>query len=62
MTEVYKLVHGLYDVTIDTIIHSWYNRYEFSSNSLKLFPKMCLSEKIITSHAVKACMSFKEMW
>ncbi len=43
--------------------HFWYNRYKLNGNSLKLFLRICLSEKrknFFTLHAVKAWNELRE--
>lgn len=45
MIQVYKLVQGIYNVTVEPIFQFWNNRYETRGNFLKLYPRTCLSEK-----------------
>jgi len=45
MIQVYKLVQEIYDVTVEPIFQLWKNRYETRGNSLKLYPRSCMSEK-----------------
>lgn len=45
MIEVYKLVHRIYDSTVEPHIHFWDKRHEIRGNSLKLLPLKCSSQK-----------------
>jgi len=45
MIQVYKLVQEIYDVTVEPVFQLWKNRYETRGNSLKLYPRSCISEK-----------------
>ena len=63
MTELYKLVHKIYDSEVEPIVSFWNNRYELRGNSLKLLPKMCCYDKrkqFFTPRAVRVQIELPE--
>ena len=61
MIQVNNLVQGIYDLTVEPIFQFWSNRYATRGNSLKLYPRTCLSEKRKNFFTLCAVKSWNEL-
>lgn len=61
MIEVYKLVHKIYDSTVEPVVSFWNNKYELRGNSLKLLPKRCRCDKRKHFFALRAVKVWNEL-